>query len=121
MEIGKAIAELVKEEKYQEAMDQYYSPDIVSTEAGSPGGQGPVTDKGIDAVIEKVKKWEDMMEVHGTEVEGPFPCGDQFILSYKMDVTQKQSGHRFTMHEMALYTVKDDKIVEESFFYHMGG
>ena len=27
---------------------------------------------------------------------------------------------RFTMEEMALYTVKDDKIVHEAFFYNMG-
>jgi hypothetical protein len=120
MEVGKAIAELVKEEKYQEAMDRFYSPDIISTEAASPNSDSPITDKGISAIAEKVKQWESTMESHSVEVEGPFPCGDQFILGYKMDVTQKASGQRFVMKEMALYTVENDKIVDEKFFYHMG-
>ena len=29
-------------------------------------------------------------------------------------------GRRMKMEEAALYTVKDGKIVEEEFFYHMG-
>ena len=34
-----------------------------------------------------------------------------------MDVTQRESGNRIKMDEVALYTVKDGKIVEERFFY----
>jgi hypothetical protein len=33
----------------------------------------------------------------------------------------KPTGQRETMTEMALYTVKDGKIVEEQFFYHVPG
>jgi len=35
-------------------------------------------------------------------------------------VTMKPTRQRFTMEEMALYTVKDGKIVREEFFYTMG-
>jgi ketosteroid isomerase-like protein len=45
----------------------------------------------------------------------------QFAVSYDFDVTQKASGQRFAMTEMALYTVKDGRIVREQFFYHMPG
>jgi ketosteroid isomerase-like protein len=40
---------------------------------------------------------------------------------YDFDVTAKPSGQRMQMSEMALYTVKDGRIVREQFFYHMPG
>jgi predicted ester cyclase len=36
-------------------------------------------------------------------------------------VTNRSSGQRMQLSEMALYTVKDGKIVREQFFYHMPG
>jgi len=42
------------------------------------------------------------------------------IAHYEFDVTFNDSGQRFKMEEVALYTVKDDKIVKEEFFYSMG-
>jgi ketosteroid isomerase-like protein len=57
--------------------------------------------------------------VHGVEVSGPLVSGDRFVVRFKMDVTRKESGQRFTMDETALYTIKDGKIAEEAFF-HVG-
>jgi hypothetical protein len=37
-----------------------------------------------------------------------------------MDVTMKEYG-RITMSEICVYHVKDDKIVQEQFFYDAGG
>jgi len=120
MEIGNGLVALVKEGKYKEAVDSYYSDDIVSTEPMSPHSSDPVTAKGLAAVKEKLEWWYASMETHSMELAGPFPNGDQFVVEYKLDVTDKQSGHRFLMHEMALYTVKNGKIVDEKFFYTMG-
>lgn len=117
LEVGNAIAALVKEARYKEAIEQYYSPDIVSVEA-MPGEQQTV--QGLDAIHAKTEWWESSMETHSVSVEGPYPNGDQFILFYDMDVTDKEKGHRFNMKEGALYTVKDGKIVHEKFFYSMG-
>jgi ketosteroid isomerase-like protein len=50
-------------------------------------------------------------------VTGPFFNGDQFVVGFEMDVTNKDSGQRFTMAEQALYTIRDGKIAEERFFY----
>ncbi len=38
-----------------------------------------------------------------------------------MDVTAKATGQRMQMTEMALYTVENDKIVMEEFYYFMPG
>jgi hypothetical protein len=39
-------------------------------------------------------------------------------VQYVLDTTFKPTGERSAMAEMALYTVKDGKIVREQFFYH---
>ena len=51
----------------------------------------------------------------------PFVGQDEFAVRYDFDVTNRPSGQRFQMTEMALYTVRDGKIVRERFFYHMPG
>ena len=61
--------------------------------------------------------WADAHEIHSSEVEGPYVNGDQFVVRFKMDLTQKASGERIKMDEVGLYTVKNGKIAEERFFY----
>ncbi|MBC7975998.1 MAG: nuclear transport factor 2 family protein, partial [Myxococcales bacterium] len=51
----------------------------------------------------------------------PYPNGDRFAVRFNYDVTHKPSSKRIQMDEVALYTVKDGKIVREEFFYAMGG
>jgi ketosteroid isomerase-like protein len=46
---------------------------------------------------------------------------NQFAVQYTFDVTFKPTGQRTEMSEMALYTVKDGKIVREQFFYNAPG
>jgi len=56
--------------------------------------------------------------VHSAEVDGPFIGeGDKFSVYYKYDITAKPQNKRAVMEEMALYTVKDGKVVREQFFY----
>ena len=65
-----------------------------------------------------------MYQIHGFTANGPFPHGDRFIVHYRMDVTPKEGpmkGHRMQVEEAGLYTVRDGKVVQEEFFYHMGG
>jgi hypothetical protein len=99
-------------------MEKLYSPDIVSVEAGAPPGQSPET-KGLAGCLAKGKAWSDAHEIHKAEVEGPFPHGDRFAVLFKFDITRKAANQRFQMNEVALYTVNNDKIVREEFFYAM--
>ena len=122
LSVGKKLVALCKEGKHMEAMDELYSPHIVSVEAGAPPGGSPIAE-GIAAVKGKGEWWVANHEVHKSDVQGPFPHGDRFIVRFTMDVTAKSgpmAGKRFTMDEAALYTVKDGKIVHEEFFYSMG-
>ena len=71
----------------------------------------------IDAVRAKSEWWSGAHEIHSGSAEGPWVNGDQFTVRFKMDVTNKDSGQRIQMDEIALYTVEDGKIIEERFFY----
>jgi hypothetical protein len=124
MDIGKKLVELCKSGKSIEAIDTLYGSNIVSVEAGGGSPKMPQRMEGIAAVKGKNKWWYENHEVHKGEVTGPWPNGDKFIVGFKYEVTAKtgpMAGKRFTMEEAALYTVKGDKIVQEEFFYHMGG
>ncbi len=101
MEIGKEIVTLCQQGKNLEAIEKFYSQDIVSVEAFSMPGMDQ-TQKGIEAIKEKNKWWTENHEVHGGEIRGPFPNGDRFALLLKYDVTPKHTGQRMTMEEVGL-------------------
>jgi len=113
-EVGKKLVELARNNDYATIYADLYSPEIVSIEAD---GKEFV---GMEAIAEKNAMWEATMEVHSTESSDAFPHADSFAVIWKMDVTQKESGHRFVMEEVAVYDVQDGRIVRERFFYSMG-
>ena len=115
-DIANDLVALWKQGKFAESGEKYWAQDVLSVEAGAPGGGDPAS-RGIEAARGKGEWWAGAHDVHGVEVEGPFVNGDQFVVHFKMDITQKGSGQRITMDETALYTLKDGKIAEERFFY----
>jgi len=83
----------------------------------------PARQEGIDKIRGKAEWWEANHTVHSGTAEGPWPHGDKFIVRFTYDVTAKSgpmAGQRMKLDEAALYTVKDGKVVQEEFFYHMG-
>lgn len=118
LEVGKKLVDYCKSGNVMKAVETLYSPDIESHEAMSLPNM-PARSKGLDAVIKKNKEWEETMEVHESQVDGPFPLDDRFAVHFKYDATSKKDNKRMKMEEVALYTVKDGKIVKEEFFYTM--
>jgi len=120
LEIGKKLVELCQAGKNQEAMAALYAKDIVSVEAAAMGNM-PAESRGIDAVNAKGKWWYDNHTVHSATTEGPYPHGsDKFAVRFSYDVTSKPMNKRFKMDEIAVFTVKGDKIVREEFYYVTG-
>jgi ketosteroid isomerase-like protein len=94
--------------------EAYWAESVVSRE----NMKGPMKAvRGRAAVHEKSVGWYAAHTVNSFKAEGPFCHGDQFALVFHMDVTRKADGERIKMSEVALYKVKDGKIVEERFFY----
>ena len=120
LEIGKQLAELCRQGRNLDALNTLFADDLVSVEAGVPAGMSREA-KGLAAVKAKSAWWLENHEIHSAAVTGPWPHDDKFILGFQYDITNKPSGQRMKMDEMALYCVANGKIVREEFFYVMGG
>ena len=110
--VGRKFVDLCNEGKNFDVMRTMYSPDIVSVEGGGEetAGQEPV--------IKKSEIWAGNNTIHGEKVLGPYFCGpNQFAVHFTFEVTPKATGQRTTLQEVGVYTVKDDKITREQFFY----
>ncbi len=121
MEIGKQLVALCNANKALEAVKKLYDEKIVSIE-GQGTDEMPARMEGIKAIEGKHHWWEANHQIHASKALGPF-CGhrdDQFAVVFEMDVTNKPSGQRHQMKEVALYTVKGGKIAQEEFLYLMG-
>lgn len=115
-DVGTQLVALCRAGKYDEAATALYAQDIVSVEAGGPPGAEREV-RGYEAVLQKGAQWSAAHEIHAVTVDGPYPNGDRFIVRFQFDLTNKPRNQRFAMDEMALYEVRDGKIVREEFFY----
>ena len=116
--IAQELVKLCRQGHNLDAVNRFYSPNIVSIESvGTP--EMPAEMTGIDAVRKKHHWWDENNEVHSSEANGPFIGENQFAVQYTYETTFKPTGQRSRFTEMALYTVKDGKIVREQFFYNV--
>ncbi len=115
--VAQELVALCRAGRNLDAISKLYSPNIVSIEPVG-GEQMPAEMQGIDAIQGKNEWWFENNEVHSAEVNGPFVGDRQFAVHYTYETTFKPANQRMKMSEMALYTVKDGKIVREEFFYH---
>jgi hypothetical protein len=110
--IAKQFVDLCNQGRNFDVMRTMYAPDIISVE-----GDGAQT-AGQTPVIHKSEIWQGNNTIHGEKVRGPFFNGpNQFAVHFSFDVTRKSSGRRETIEEVGLYTVENDKITREQFFY----
>jgi len=114
-EIANRLSELFKENKWMEAQEELFSKDAESIEPAH--SQGLQTVKGLDAIKKKADDFNNMIqEVHGGYAGEPIVAGNHIALAMGIDCTYKGMG-RQKMDEIAVYEVKDGKIVKEQFFY----
>ena len=112
--VAHKFVELCRQGKNFDVMRTMYSPNIVSVE-----GDGKET-RGQNPVIKKSEDWAAVNDFHGETVAGPFfnaASPDQFTVYFTLDVTRKATGERMTLEEIGVYTVKNDQITREQFFY----
>jgi ketosteroid isomerase-like protein len=112
--VARELVELCKAGRNMDAISKLYSNNIVSIEPHDFEGM-PAKGTGIDAIRKKNEWWYDNFDVNSHEVDGPYVNGEEFAVKYAFETTHKKSGERSRMSEIAVYTVKDGKIVQERF------
>jgi ketosteroid isomerase-like protein len=114
VDVANRLVELCRHGDFESAQKELFADDAVSIEPHGTQDFERET-KGLDAILEKGKKWSDMVqEMHGGEVSEPLMADSSFAVTMSIDVTMK-NGQRMNMKELCIYHVKDGKIVSEQF------
>lgn len=114
-EVAARFNTLAKEGKWDQVQDELFAENAVSIEP--PNSPGLQSVEGLAAIKQKGKEFaESVEEMHGGYSSDPLVAGNYFSVAMGMDGTFKGVG-RMKMDEVALYEVKDGKIVKEQFFY----
>lgn len=116
LEVASRVAELLRAGKAQEVEKDWLAPGIESVE----GVGVSLAWNGKKAVLDKYRTWEADHEIHDMKLEGPWVGATGFALQYRIDVTQKSTGQRSQMEEIAVYTVRNGKITREEFHFATG-
>jgi ketosteroid isomerase-like protein len=114
-QVAKQFHKLAQEGAWDKIQEELFSADATSIEPTHSNGLKTV--KGLDQIKEKGRQWAEMIqEVHGGYCNEPQVAGSYFTCAMGVDVTMKGQD-RMKMDEIALYEVKDGKIVMEQFYY----
>ena len=117
MELAQQLVSMMREGRMHEAEETLLAPSIESVE----GVGASMAWQGKKAVFGKYRAWEADHEIHDFQIGGPWVGATGFAVRYNIDVTQKSTGQRNQMEEIAVYTVKNGKIVREEFHFGGGG
>jgi hypothetical protein len=113
-EVANRFNELAQEGKFDQIQDELFDEHVRSVEPSHSQWQNV---EGLDKVKEKARQWQEMTEeMHGGYTNAPQVAGNFFACAMGMDVTVKGQP-RTKIDEIAVYEVKDGKIVLEQFFY----
>ncbi len=113
MELASSMMGLLRAGQMAEIEDKMLASSLESVE----GVGASMAWKGKKAVLRKYRDWEADHEIHEMQVDGPWVGATGFAVKYAIDVTQTSTGQRSQMEEIAVYTVRDGKIVREEFHF----
>ncbi len=115
-ELANTLVAACKAGQEEDLLSNHYAADAVSVEAVDMGNGRETI--GLDGIRGKHAWWAENFEVHSAEVGGPFLHGeDRFAVTFTIDATEKASGKREKMQEVAVYHAVDGKVTREEFYY----
>jgi hypothetical protein len=112
--------ELCSQGKHFDFMRTYYGPEMVSVEADGKEYVGKET------VIHKSEVFQGNNAISAQDLRGPFFLGSadgssgQFAVYTSIDFTPRKGGSVQKHEEVGLYTVKDNIVTREEFYYNDG-
>ena len=116
-EVANRFNEHAQSGQFDKIQEELYSEDAVSIEPPHAAATGMTNAVGLVAIRKKGEDFnKGVEEMHGGYSTPPVVGGNFFSVGMGMDVTMKGAG-RMKMDEVAVYEVKDGKIISEQFFY----
>ncbi|HSO23294.1 MAG TPA: nuclear transport factor 2 family protein [Chondromyces sp.] len=102
---------MVLQGKIMEAMNEFYADDVVMAENDNP----PTV--GLAANLEREQAFVDNTTWYGAEVKNVVVDGDTSMVQWWLDFHNVQYGARLAFTQVAVQRWRDDKIVDERFYY----
>jgi hypothetical protein len=116
-EIADRFYELSQQGDWNKIQDELFAVEAVSIEPDKGPTTGLRNAEGLTAIRQKAIDFQNMVEaIHGGFSSKPLVAGNHFAVAMGMDATMKGMG-RSNMDEIAVYEVKNGKIVKEQFFF----
>ncbi|HVZ63180.1 MAG TPA: SnoaL-like domain-containing protein [Lacunisphaera sp.] len=114
-EIALRLVALCREAKWETAQRELFAENAVSREP-EPHPAFPQETRGRDAIIEKGRKFDSMIEkLNAVTVSDPIVADGAFSIVMGLDAVMKGQGP-VKMNEICVYVVRDGKIASEQFF-----
>jgi hypothetical protein len=117
-EIANRYCELANQNKWTEILDELCAQDLVNIEPEHVTARGleKIT-KGLNEVKAKGNANRTMIEeIHNQYCSVPLTAGNFFSVALSRDITFKGKP-RMTLEEIAVFELKEGKIISEQFFY----
>jgi hypothetical protein len=116
-DVARDFTAMLRLGQFEAAGEAFWSPDVTSLEPEALSGAAPATVSGKAAARAKRRARFGAARIDELGIDGPFVTGDQFALFLDMLITDPASGEAKPFAEIAIFTVRDGRIIEERFFY----
>ena len=117
VKLGRVFVQAMQSGRGIMQVDEIYAENAESVEAVVPPGRDVRITKGSGAIKAKREDWIATHEIQRLDADGPYVHPpNRFAVRFEVEVTQKTTGRKMTLREVAIYTVEDGKIVREEFF-----
>jgi len=103
--------------QFEAAGEKFWATDVRSAEPADISQDIPALVSGREAARLKARARFANKEIDDLGIDGPFVTGDQFALFLDMLITDLATGRTQPFAEIAIFTVRDGRIIEERFFY----
>jgi hypothetical protein len=116
-DVARDFTALLRLGQFEAAGQKYWADAVASVEPADLPTGFPALVSGIDAARDKARFRFGTGRIDDLRIDGPFVTGDQFALFLDMLITDAASGSAQPFAEIATFTVRDGRIIEERFFY----
>lgn len=116
-DVARDFTSMLRLGQFEAAGARYWADAVTSVEPTDLPSGIPAFVFGIEAARDKARLRFGIGCIDDLGIDGPFVTGDQFALFLDMLITDPATGQAQPFTEIAVFTVRDGRIIEERFFY----
>ncbi len=116
-DVARDFTAMMRAGHFVAAGERYWADGVISVEPADLPTGIPAHVSGIAAVRDKAHSRFGVSRINDLGIDGPFVTDNQFALFLDMLITDPASGAAEPFTEIAIFTVRDGRIIEERFFY----